>query len=183
MQHGAVLSPAAFHRHRPLLRRRRHQQDTRAGAGLTQGLPVGRHRGGAAGDLEAEHGVGIALVVGRGVFDRHLVEAHLQFLGDQRRHGGVSGLAHFHRLNDEEHLAAAVDADIGIGAELALRRLRLAHQARQAEADQQAAPHGGAGLEKAAAAEAGRSQVAHAASSAFAGCAWAASLIASRMRR
>ncbi|MCY1391190.1 hypothetical protein D9M71_60260 [compost metagenome] len=186
MQHHAVLGLAAFHRHRPLLRGSRHQQGARGGAGLAQGFPVGRHRGRTAGDLEAQHGVGIARVVGWSVLDHHLIEGYFQFLGDQRRHRGVGGLAHLHRLNDEEHLAAAIDADIGVGVEFTLGGLGVAHQARQGEADQQAAPHGGAGLEKAPAAERGsgeRGHVVHAAPSPLADCASAATLMASRMRR
>ncbi|MCY1521118.1 hypothetical protein D9M68_559170 [compost metagenome] len=185
MHHGAVFGLAALHRHRPLLRRRRHQQDARSGASLAQGFPVGRHRGGTAGDLEAQHRVGVAFVVGRGVLDHHLVEAHFQFFRDQRRHGGVGRLPHFHRLDDEEHLARAVDADIGVGAELALRRLRLSHQPGQRETDQQAATHSRAGLEESPATEAEvceGSHVVHAAASPLAGCASAATLMASRMR-
>ncbi|MNO97785.1 hypothetical protein D3C76_895050 [compost metagenome] len=77
MQNPATLGSATGGFHTPLNCRSVDQQNARGSPRFTQRLPITRHRGRATGHLEAQHGVGIALVVGGSVLDGDLVQIDL----------------------------------------------------------------------------------------------------------
>ena len=155
MQHRAFLCLATVRRDSPLLGGSGDKQHPSSSSRLAQGFPVTGHRGRATGYLEAKHGIWITLVIGWRMLDMHLFKADFQLFGNQRRHGGVGPLPHFHWLDREVDPAFAVDTHIGVGREAGpWRSLGIAHQRGQRgqrgqrEADQQPAPDRSTGFEE-----------------------------------
>ncbi len=107
---------------------------------------VHRSNGGrAAGHLQADERIGVDLVVRRRVFDRHLVDIHLELLGDQHRQRGIGSLAHLDHRHDESHPACAIDSQEGVRRERSAGGQGVAHlgERGQAKAELQP-PTGGA---------------------------------------
>ena len=69
------------------------------------------------GGLVAQHGVGVELAVGRGVLDGDLVQAHVEFLGEQGGLPGVGALAHLDGRHHQLDAAVRAHAHEGVGFE------------------------------------------------------------------
>jgi len=135
--------------HLPYLGSGLNQHGARARSRLAQGQPERPHRIGIAGDLNAECGVRIELVVGRGMFERHTGEVGVELFGQYHGHRGVYALAHLDLRHDERDPAVPVDANECIGCKSRVVGLRAAGHG-QVEGDDQAAAHCETGLEKTA---------------------------------
>jgi hypothetical protein len=132
----------------------------------------------------AHQRIPVELFVRRGMFQYHAGEIGIELLGEDHGDGGVGSLAHLHLRHHQGGAAAAVDADEGVGDELAgglFGRLAavLARGRRQVEGQHKAA--GERTLQQGAPAHAGGVGVGFASHGRLL-VAFAASLMASRMR-
>ena len=85
------------------------------------------------------------------MFDVDFAQIDFELLGDQHRQRRVGVLAHLDLRHDQRHLPVQPDTNEGIGRKAISRAGGRAPQRwRQAEAQQQAAANGGAGLQEAA---------------------------------
>ena len=74
------------------------------------------------------------------MLEPHLFQVDLELFGDQHRDGGVVALAHLDIGHGQDDLPVAIDADEGVGREVAgVGRFGLVVRERQAQAQQQAA--------------------------------------------
>ena len=138
MDHLALLGAAGGGIHVPGLRGSRDQHGPRRRARHAKWFPEDAHRGRAAGHLEANGWIAVELVTGRRMFELHLREIHLQFLGDQHRHRGVGALAHLDLRHDQRDLPVAADADERVRREICgFGGIGRIDPARQADAKQQ----------------------------------------------
>ncbi len=83
------------------------------------------------------------------MFRPHLLEVDLQLLGDQHRNRRIGALAHLDIGHGQDDLPIGFDADEGVGRE-SIGRFRIVICEGQAQAQQQAAARGRAGLQEAA---------------------------------
>ena len=126
----AVLGVNAGGIHFPLLRSGLNQNGARAGGCLAQGQPERAHRIRIAGDLDAERRIAVELVIRRRGFERHSLEGRIEFLGQDHGDGRIDALAHLDLRHDQRDRAVAVDANEGVGREgRLLRRVRPAPRA------------------------------------------------------
>ena len=95
---------------------------------LRSGFQNARIEVGIAGGLEAEGGIAVELVVRRRMLERHLREIGVELLGEDHRNRGVDALAHLDLRHDQRGLAGLVDADEGVGRELAVGRVGRLHR-------------------------------------------------------
>jgi hypothetical protein len=87
----------------------------------------------------------------------HLRQVHLELFGDQHRDGCIGALAHLDIGHGQDTLPIAFDADKGIGREAGrARRVGIAGQSRQAQAEQQSSSRGYANLQEIAPGEVSR---------------------------
>ncbi len=103
--------------HAPPARRRLDQHGARRRPGTPQRLPGAAGGGRAPRPLKLQQRLFVQGFVGRGWDDLHLVQAHLQLLGDEHAFAGVDALAHLHVGDDEADPVVRADADEGVGGE------------------------------------------------------------------
>jgi len=146
---AAVLRAALGCGDAPALRGGFDQSRARGGAGLAQGRPEGADGVGIAGGLHSQQGVGIELLVGRGVLEPHHPPSRVELLGEDHGNRGVGALPHLHLGHDQGDEAVGIEADEGVrrearplGARSRHRNVQRDQQSRRARrADQAAARH------------------------------------------
>ncbi len=143
-----VLRAAGGGLHAPFLRRRRHQHGARLGAGDAQIVEPFGHRGGAARDLAAQHGVDVGLA-GRGDLDLDLAQVDFELLGHEGRHRGVGALAHLGARREDRDAVVAADLHPGVRHGDGLGRARgRGERVGQGDPQHEAPAHGGARLQE-----------------------------------
>ena len=104
------------------------QHGAGAGAGLAQRFPKNAERGRASCRLDAESGIRVQLLVSRGMLKNDRRKIRVQFFGQYHRDRGVDALSHLDLRHDERRLSGAIDADEGVGRELALGHVGRLHR-------------------------------------------------------
>ena len=100
----------------PLLRGGVNEHQARHRAHFAEALPFGGSGSAAAGHLDAEHGVVVGGIDGRG-FDFDFGPVRFEFFVEEHRQAGVNALAHFGVVGDDGDGFVGGDANEGVGRE------------------------------------------------------------------
>jgi hypothetical protein len=121
VHHLAVGGRAAGRVDLPLPRGGLNQHGARAGAGGAQRRPPCSNGIGIAGGLNTEKGIAIELVARRRMLQRQSGKIGVEFLGQNHRDRGIDALPHLDLGHYQCGVPRRIDADEGIGRELAGR--------------------------------------------------------------